>query len=232
MSTLILNSISGITMPQVTLAASPAAGLIEYDGTLLYSTTTGTQRGVIPGMQYFRLNSNNITSNTTSAQGVFGVGSGSGLGVTLSSNTVYAFEGLYILVKSVGTTNTALSYGFGGTATINNIGYRRDFIWSSTGLSAPRQNFADILFGGFVQTTASTSIGAVGIENTTTASQSWVVPLIGTVSVNVGGTFIPQFTTSALVGPYSVVTGSYFLIYPIGAAGGAAGANNSIGTWA
>jgi hypothetical protein len=228
LSTYTLNVTNSISMQSATLAATPTAGLIEYDGKVVYSTPQATQRGVIPGMQYFRINSNTVLSNTTSAQGVFGTGSGSGLGVTLSSNTVYAFEGLYILVKTVGTANVAMSYGFGGTATINNIGYRRDFIWSSTGLSSPRQNFADILFGGYVQTTASTSLGAAGIENTTTASQSWVVPLQGTVSVNVGGTFIPQFTTSALVGPYSIVMGSYFLIYPIGAAS----ANVSVGTWA
>jgi hypothetical protein len=225
MSTLILNSVSGITMPQVTLATSPAAGLIEYDGTLLYSTTTGTQRGVIPGMQYFRINSNTVLSNTTSAQGVFGTGSGSGLGVTLSSNTVYAFEGLYILAKTVGTTSHTVGYGFAGTATLNNIGYRRDYIWSGTGLSNPRQNFADMIIGPYIQTAASTSLNN---ESSTTATISWVNPIKGTVSVNVGGTFIPQVTTSALVGPYSIVMGSHFLIYPISAAG----ANTSIGTWA
>ena len=51
----------------------------------------------------------------------------------------------------------------------------------------------------------------------------------GTISVSTGGTFIPQYSLSAAPGgAYTTAAGSYFLIYPIGAAG----ANVNVGTWA
>jgi hypothetical protein len=50
----------------------------------------------------------------------------------------------------------------------------------------------------------------------------------GIVSVNAGGTFIPQVTTSASGPIYTGQIGSYFMIYPIGTSG----ANINVGTWA
>ena len=51
----------------------------------------------------------------------------------------------------------------------------------------------------------------------------------GTVSINAGGTFTPQYQLSAAPGgAYSTVAGSYFAIWPIGTAG----ANTSVGPWA
>jgi hypothetical protein len=53
--------------------------------------------------------------------------------------------------------------------------------------------------------------------------------LSGTVSVNAGGTFIPQYQLSAAPGgAYTVALGAYFLIYPVGTSG----SNTSVGTWA
>jgi len=51
----------------------------------------------------------------------------------------------------------------------------------------------------------------------------------GTVSINAGGTFIPQYTLSAAPGgAYSTVAGSFIRIAPIGASGSAI----NVGTWA
>jgi hypothetical protein len=50
----------------------------------------------------------------------------------------------------------------------------------------------------------------------------------GTVSINAGGTLIPQYTTSVAIGPYTTAVGSYFKLSPMSASG----ANTSIGTWA
>jgi hypothetical protein len=51
----------------------------------------------------------------------------------------------------------------------------------------------------------------------------------GTVSINAGGTFIPQYQLSAAPGgAWTVASGAYFLIYPISASG----SNTSVGTWA
>ena len=93
------------------------AGAIEYDGKVFYGTPQGAQRGVIPGMQFFRLESNLAGANATGAQNTFGVS------VTLSTSTIYAFESVIALSKAAGTTSHTISVGFGGSATVNNIGY-------------------------------------------------------------------------------------------------------------
>jgi hypothetical protein len=68
-----------------------------------------------------------------------------------------------------------------------------------------------------------------GAGSINTASVVYVHKGWGTVSVNAGGTFIPQYTLStAPGGAYTTAIGSYLSIWPIGAAG----ANTSVGTWA
>ena len=86
------------------------------------------------------------------------------------------------------------------------------------------------------QTNTGIAVGVVSTASNTTFSaataaqyEALSVTLKGTVSINGGGTFTPQYTLSAAPGgAYSTVAGSYFLIYPIGAAG----ANISVGAWA
>ena len=76
------------------------------------------------------------------------------------------------------------------------------------------------------------------ISNTTSASQASnaITTAIyrsfnfkGTVSVNAGGTFIPQYSFSAQPGGgFTTGIGSYFAIWPVGASG----SDISVGTWA
>ena len=196
------------------------AGALDYNGTALYFTPAGTQRGVVPGAQFFRLDAGLAGANVNTAQNLFGVG------VTLSSSTVYAFEALYMLSKSAGATSHNLGYGFGGTATVNNIAYEAigGFFLSST----PSGNFntdSTYKIGSIANSTANTNVYA----NAAAAAISWGHIVRGTISVNAGGTLIPQYTLSvAPGGAYSTVAGSYFMIYPIGASG----ANVNVGTWA
>jgi hypothetical protein len=85
-------------------------------------------------------------------------------------------------------------------------------------------------------TGASYNVGsAVTASNTTisvasaVAGLSYVGQVKGTVSINAGGTFIPQYTLSAAPGgAYSTIAGSYVKIYPVGAAG----ATVNVGSWA
>jgi len=190
------------------------AGALDYNGTALYFTPAGTQRGVVPGAQFFRLDSALVGANVNTAQSLLGVG------VTLSSSTVYAFKGFFALSKSAGTTSHFPSMGFGGTATINNIGYNTTALTSSS--------FTQVVQPGafmYIATAAATQIEA----GTANAAQFLRFYAEGTVSVNAGGTFIPQYTLSAAPGgAYTTAAGSYFLIYPIGASG----ANVNVGTWA
>jgi hypothetical protein len=189
------------------------AGAFDYDGKVFYATPQGTQRGVVPGAQFFRLDSNLAGANVNTAQNVLGVG------VTLSSSTVYAFEAIYALSKSAGTTAHTVGIGFGGTATLNNIAYQED----GSEVSFTRINQTQNQL--FIQSAANTAV----TTSITTATYTVLARIKGTVSVNAGGTFIPQYTLSAAPGgAYTTQANSYFLIYPIGASG----ANTSVGTWA
>lgn len=191
--------------------STPLAGAMEYDGDKLMFTPKGTQRGIVPGMQYYCLQSGySFTSGTTSVA-LYGVG------VTLSSSTVYAFEGLFVLYRA--TSTTAVSrLNFAGTATLNNILYQTHTVFDpgTIPLVDSNNNIA------VVNTAAVTPISISASVNTITAF------ITGTVSINAGGTFIPQYSQSANGGTTTNQAGSYFRIYPIGAAG----SNTSVGTWA
>lgn len=193
-----------------------AAGALDYNGTALYFTPAGTQRGVVPGAQFFRLDSGLVGANVNTAQSVFGVG------VTLSASTVYAFEAYYVLNKTAGTTSHTIGSGFGGTATINNLLYGG--ILNAAGATFTSGSLAAA--NSFdINTAANTALTGA----TTSANLSYRIQFKGTISVNAGGTFIPQYTLSAAPGgAYSTLAGSFFLIYPIGASG----ANVNVGTWA
>jgi hypothetical protein len=205
-------TVAPMTFTSGTNLTSASAGAMEYDGKAQYFTPQGTQRGVIPGMQFYCLQSPYTFTSSTSVVPAYNVG------VTLSASTVYAFEGLMIMIKSSGTT-VAGSMGFGGTATVNNILYQTHSVFDAGGIPQVDSsvNMAIINTVSMTQFTISASVGAL------TAFFS------GTVSINAGGTFIPQFQQStAGSGTVTNQTGAYFMIYPIGAAG----SNVSVGTWA
>jgi len=209
-------SVAPIKFTSGTNLTSATAGALEYDGKVIYGTPQGSQRGVILDAQYYRLDSNLAGANSTAVQSLFGVG------VTLSSSTVYKFYADFNLYKSAGTTSHTVSMLFGGTATINSIYY--DLSLASSTASA--SNFTDTGIAGAAVTQATATVVNPA---STAAIISRFYRMVGIVSINAGGTFIPQYQLSAAPGgAYSTITNSSILIYPIGAAG----ANTSVGTWA
>lgn len=209
-------TIPPLVFPSGTRLTTAIAGAMEYDGKVPYFCPQGTQRGVLQDMQYYRLNTTVTGADSTAAQSVYGVG------VTLSSSTVYAFRGIYALSRSVGTTPHDVQNSFGGTATINNIGYTLTGSSSSSSFTARVNANTNFLW---ITTASATTFEAV-----VTVEPFYVmVNIEGTVSVNAGGTFIPRYTLSAAPGGgYTTRIGSYFAIWPVGASG----ANVSVGTWA
>jgi hypothetical protein len=199
-----------------TNTTSAVAGAVEYDGRVFYATPQGTQRGVVPGAQFFRLNAGLVGANVNTAQSVFGVG------VTLSASTVYAFEAVFSLTKTAGTTSHSIGFLYGGTATLNNF-------YMST-MFNPAVVASGLPSGGAANISATNAATTLTLSTaTTSATATYNGRFTGTVSINAGGTFIPQYILSAAPGgAYTTVAGSYFLIYPIGASG----ANTSVGTWA
>lgn len=177
------------------------------------STTSSPSTEIIPGMQLFRLNSDVLGSNSTGAQNVFGVG------VTLTSSTVYQFEFYWTLSKTSGTVLHFTNAGFGGTVSFNNFLVH----YLANGGDAATAGLST----GFY--TNSFTLASISTTGTNTAVSSKTVSGKGTISVASGGTFIPQYSLSAAPGgAYSTLAGSYFAIWPIGAAG----SNISIGSWA
>jgi len=207
---------SQLVLTSETLVTTPTAGAFEYSSPIITATPIGTQRGIVPTQQYYRLDSALAGANGTSAQSIFGVG------VTLSASTVYEFEMIFALSKSAGTTAHIVGLGFAGTATLNNIYYL-----SSASVATSVTSAASIgsSYGSFAITASNVNTNMT----TTNAAITWFVILKGTVSINAGGTFIPQYTLSAAPGgAYSTAAGSFIKINPIGAAG----ANTSVGAWA
>jgi hypothetical protein len=183
-------------------------------------TTSSITNGVVTlpktDTLYYRLNTANTGVDGTSAQNPLSVG------VALTSNTQYEFISVIALSKSAGATSHTISFGFGGTATINNIGYMLHAKQSTT-------SFTDVstadTYTYFIQSTSPTVVtGAIA-----SASEFLMVEIQGTVSVNVGGTFIPQYTLSAAPGgAYSTAIGSSIKLTPLGSSN----SNISLGTWA
>ena len=221
-----LDGTNGITSPEPfvltsgSLSSPAVAGATEYDGKVFYQTPQGTQRGVTPAAQFFRLNADLAGANVNTAQSVFGVG------VTLSSSTVYAFEAEYVFTRTAGTTSHTFGLGFAGTATVNNLLYTSQNYLVNNALNIS-QNTSGIssTYCAINQTANTVSLST----STTNATSTQIFKLKGTISVNAGGTFIPQYTLSAAPGgAYSTAIGSYFLVYPISTSG----ANTNVGTWA
>jgi hypothetical protein len=210
-------SLAPLSFQSGTNLTTAASGAMEYDGTAFYSTPAG--RGISPSIMYYRLNSGLAGSNATGAQSIFGVG------VTLSANTIYAFDGFYILQKTAGTTSHTIGVSFGGTATLNNL--NAGIIWNRENSAATSSNMTALASSNHSFLTSSANL--VLTSSISSASQTLVARTHGSVSINASGTFIPRYTLSAAPGgAYSTLAGSYFAIWPIGAAG----ANVSVGPWA
>ena len=199
-----------------TLSSPAAAGQIEYTSPIFAGTPIGTQRGIVPTQQYYRLDSAYAGSNATGAQSLLGVG------VTLSSSTVYEFEINVMLSKTAGATSHTLGMLFGGTATLFNIAYIANAYASTS--SSSQTSYLPSISGYAITNSITGFMPAIASANLFTFFQ-----MKGTVSINAGGTFIPQYSLSAAPGgAYSTLAGSYIRIAPIGASG----ANTNVGTWA
>lgn len=201
-----------------TLIGTPAVGNIEYSSPIFTGTPIGTQRGIIPTQQYYRLDSALAGSNVNTAQNIFGVG------CTLSASTVYEFEMVVAFSKSAGTTSHNFSIGFGGTATLNNIAYENALNYNTSAFLTGNNTSGANAYMNFVQTASASSL----VQGLNSATIFFSAIFKGTVSINAGGTFIPQYTLSAAPGgAYTTAAGSFIRIAPIGASGSA----TNVGTW-
>ena len=197
---------------------SPASrSVLESDTGYIYAGLPSTNNGLVPMAYTYRLNSAVVGANVNTAQSIFGVG------ITLASSTVYAFEINATLVKTSGVTSHTVGIGFGGTATINNIKNNLNGLFFNGALNA-------LMTGVAYQTRVATNLTNAAMTSASPAATLvFDLRAYGTVSINAGGTFIPQYTLSAAPGgAYTTQIGSYCTFYPIGASG----SDTNIGGWA
>lgn len=197
------------------LAGSDADTGLTFAAGLVGAGVNGSAARVRTAFVY-RLNSTLAGANVTTAQSLLGAG------VTLEGSTVYAFEAACGLTKSAGATSHNFGLGFGGTATLNNIGYHVNGQLNATSLTTTTSSLGN-LFPFFIQSASATTICSPA-----SATTAIIIYMRGTVSVNAGGTFIPQYTLSAAPGgAYTTAAASFFEIWPLGASG----LDTSIGPW-
>lgn len=203
-------------LPFAGLAA--AAVRLSSEG---FATPTDTEvptaawaRSYADGM-LFRLDSANAGANNTSTQNIFPQSP------TVEASSVYAFDIVFSLSKTAGTTNHFISFGFGGTATLNNI-----FWYFDSSAFTPSTVAATFTSAGYYTgVTLQNITGNVG----TAATMNWWMRVTGTVSINAAGTLIPQYSLSAAPGgAYSTNIGAFYRLRRLGPSG----ANTALGAWA
>lgn len=226
-------SLTAIAQPVFNAATSTASSIstttLTVGGTITGTFAVGqviSGTGVTTGTRITALGTGTGGAGTYTvsvSQTVASTAIHSAKGVNLSASTMYAFDSVYMLARTAGAASAhTISLSFGGSATVNNIAY---FVTSGASASGFNQvtNNTNFTTGAITQTSATVV--------TPTYSGSVYEPIIirGTVSINTAGTFVPLQQTSAAPGTngYSNNIGSYFYIYPIGAAG----SNITVGNW-
>jgi hypothetical protein len=159
---------------------------------------------------YKRATADVAGSNVNTAQPWFPTAGG----VTLEAGLAYLFEGVLRLSRAAGSTSHTTAILFGGTATLTAIDY----------LGMAKEGDANDLqdFSGFWATAATALV--LKAASTSTTEQS-IFEVKGSLVVNAGGTFVPQFQYSAAPGGApNILRGSYFRLTELDDAA-------SAGTW-
>ena len=193
--------------------ATPGAGAFEYDGVVFYTTPTASRRGLAPSVAFRLQASNNVLSDSASAQNVFSSPSA----ITLDASTAYMFEAVYYITRSAGTNSHTLSTLFALSGTLSSMTYTAD----TTSTNGNALGAVSRIYGTGATATVVTAASTTAAENIT-------VVLKGIVKSNASGTFTPQIQfSSAPGGAPTVLANSYIKLVPLGTSAVA-----SIGSWA
>lgn len=126
--------------------------------------------------------------------------------LTLPGSTTWEFEGLLRTSRAAGTTSHTTGILFGGAATLTSIDYFADAMTGDANSLVAVQGFWSTAATSLVIKAASTS-----------ATEQTLIRVRGTVRINAGGTFIPQFIyTVAPGGAPTVLRGSFFRMKRVG----------------
>ena len=137
--------------------------------------------------------------------------------VTVTANRTYRIRGLLHMSRSAGTTSHTTGLSFGGTATLTSLRYLARVKVGDVATNAA-------LNATLIAVATNTTVKAASVS----ASENIVAEVEGTVRVNAGGTFIPQFQFSAVPGGAPTIQpNTFFELTDIGS-----GSVTTAGTWA
>lgn len=207
-------TVAPLTLTAGTLNTAAAAGALEFDGAAFYATAVGGARQQVDAEQFCILAADN--SATGRGASAFPVFNSTTLGaVTLAAGKQYAFEGVYILTN-VNTTSHTWATLFGGAATLTSINYAVNGVTSTASTPA----------SGGLSGWANAATAVVATAAQTSATENVVIQINGVLTVNAGGTFVPQLQASANLstGAQVVKAGSFFRIWEMSSAA-------TVGAW-
>lgn len=202
-------SVAPIQFQSGTNLTTALAGAFEYDGTVHYSTHTGSARGVSLSDQFIRLTS--AYTIPTAGPGLRAMFNSPANGaVTVKSDTTYLFE-CFGALSSLSTSSGTFSFGLLGTASTPRVRYLAQ---ANKAVTTP---VASLLTNA--TTTASTALVAANLI----ATAQFLIK--GVLTVETGGTVIPAIGNSVEARPI-VGVDSYFKITPMGSR-----TVQSVGNW-
>lgn len=122
--------------------------------------------------------------------------------VAVEAGVVYDMRGVLSLTRSAGVTSHTTAIGFGGTATLTFI------LWRAL------CNTGDTLASIAANTASAKAATSTVVKAASTSATEEIMAFItGSVKINAAGTFIPQFTYSAIPGGAPTVNlGSFFVL--------------------
>jgi hypothetical protein len=201
-----------IKLSSNTLLATPIAGALEYDGTVLYASTP-SGRGLLPSTIISAATSDVSLSDVNTAQNVFTSASDT---VSLKANTTYIMKGQYIIQSGTNTHTTAVSFLYGGGVTAS-MSFSSLNLAAALGTVSRAQDMVhfDSISGGVINSTSPSARNTIVLEGMVKTDAS------------TGCTLTPQITFSAAPGGTNLTKfGSYISFIPIGNA-----TMTSIGPW-
>jgi hypothetical protein len=206
-------SVPALSFTSGTKLTTAAAGALEFDGKVFYTTPNTTEgRGLQPTIHYYLWQGGNTTINTSSTNYGFPV-------LSLAANTAYEIEGLYMIQTNSGA-------GLNHTA-----------IFASTGTASLTTEYYELSYGS-----STSSLLGTAVTMNTTYNPISSTTTIGTASTSpryfvVKFKFVARPTTAVSIGfaIYSGVgittnimyPGSYIKATPVGT-----NTVTSIGAWA
>jgi hypothetical protein len=190
-------TVAPLTFTAGTSLTSPAAGVVEFDGSTFFSTDDVTDgRGYIPSVHYFRLTSDG--SAITTIANFFGTTSG----VNLDANIFYEIEAnLYFTKTTAGTATFTMT--FSNAPTNNNANYVGTPV-GGVGTAGTAQTAA------LVKSTATAGALPATGTLTTAVNHQYVVQSMFQANATTGGSINLQVTSSA--GSITPLAGSYYKI--------------------